>query len=162
MIPANTLMLGGLSALLALGAADPARADFQSCVKSFWPAAKRAGVSWETFEKATAGITLDKEVIESANYQPEYKKPVGEYVDRAISPKRLATGKEKLVEYGPLLDQLSRLRPTVQSAVPDPERRAAFWERLLDSDVLDRLRAGDEAGAISKAEALLQEIREIK
>jgi siroheme synthase-like protein len=64
--------------------------------------------------------------------------------------------------YGPLLDQLSRLRPTVQSAVPDPGRRAAFWERLLDSDVLDRLRAGDEAGAISQAEALLQEIREIK
>jgi len=64
--------------------------------------------------------------------------------------------------YGPLLDQLSRLRPTVQSAVPDLGRRAAFWERLLDSDVLDRLRAGDEAGAISQAEALLQEIREIK
>jgi peptidoglycan lytic transglycosylase B len=106
MTPANTLMLGGLSVLLALAAASPAHADFQSCVKSFWPAAKRAGVSWETFEKATAGITLDKEVIESANYQPEYKKPVGEYVDRAISPKRLATGKERLVEYGPLLDQI--------------------------------------------------------
>ena len=58
--------------------------------------------------------------------------------------------------YGPLLDQMRRLRPTVQSTVPDPGRRAAFWERLLDSDVLDRLRAGDEVGAISQAEALLQ------
>ena len=64
--------------------------------------------------------------------------------------------------YGPLLDLLSRLRPTVQAAVSEPRRRAAFWERLLDSDALDRLRAGDEAGAIAQAEALLQEIREIK
>jgi len=92
---------------LALAGPSPAHADrFQKCVKSFWPAAKRAGVSWDTFEKATAGISHDTEVIEAAKYQPEYKKPVGEYVDRAISPKRLATGKDKLVEYKPLLDEL--------------------------------------------------------
>ncbi|HID64919.1 MAG TPA: bifunctional precorrin-2 dehydrogenase/sirohydrochlorin ferrochelatase [Anaerolineae bacterium] len=64
--------------------------------------------------------------------------------------------------YGPLLDLLSRMRPTVQAAVSDPRRRATFWERLLDSDTLDRLRAGDEAGAIAQAEALLREIRETK
>jgi membrane-bound lytic murein transglycosylase B len=103
----KTMIFGAIPAfLLAAGPSEPAHADFNSCVKSFWPAAKRAGVSWETFEKATAGIALDKEVIESANYQPEYKKPVGEYVDRAISPKRLAKGKEKLVEYGPMLSQI--------------------------------------------------------
>jgi peptidoglycan lytic transglycosylase B len=101
-------MFGAVSAFLCgLVPSAPAQADkFQTCVKSFWPAAKRAGVSWDTFEQATAGITLDKEVIESANYQPEYKKPVGEYVDRAVSPKRLEKGKEKLVEYKALLDQL--------------------------------------------------------
>ncbi|TEU13560.1 MAG: bifunctional precorrin-2 dehydrogenase/sirohydrochlorin ferrochelatase [Anaerolineales bacterium] len=64
--------------------------------------------------------------------------------------------------YGLLLDLLGRLRPTVQAAIPDPERRVAFWRRLLDSDALDRLRAGDEAGAIAQAEALLREIQEIK
>ncbi len=85
----------------------PAYADrFDTCVKSFWPAAKRAGVSWDTFQRATAGITFDNEVIEAAKFQPEYKKPMGEYVDRAISPKRLAMGQQKLVEYGPLLDQV--------------------------------------------------------
>jgi siroheme synthase-like protein len=64
--------------------------------------------------------------------------------------------------YGLLLDLLSRLRPTVQAAIPDPERRVAFWGRLLDSDALDRLRAGDEAGAIAQAEALLRKIQEIE
>ncbi|HUU66604.1 MAG TPA: lytic murein transglycosylase [Methyloceanibacter sp.] len=101
-------MFGAISAFtLALVPQGPAYADkFQTCVKSFWPAAKRAGVSWSTFEQATKGITLDTEVIESAKYQPEYKKPIGEYVDRAISAKRLEKGKEKLIEYKPLLDQL--------------------------------------------------------
>ncbi len=94
---------------LAVACPSPAHADrFQKCVKSFWPAAKRAGVSWDTFEKATAGIAHDSEVIEAAKYQPEYKKPVGEYVDRAISPKRLEKGKEKLVEYKELLDVLEK------------------------------------------------------
>ncbi len=102
------LILGVIPALgLAFVPSAPAYADkFQTCVKSFWPAAKRAGVSWDTFQKATADITLDKEVIESANYQPEYKKPIGEYVDRAVSPKRLEKGKERLVEYKALLDQI--------------------------------------------------------
>jgi membrane-bound lytic murein transglycosylase B len=102
----KALMFGAVSAFL-LAPSGPAHADrFQNCVKGFWPAAKRAGVSRDTFQRATAGITRDKEVIEAAKYQPEYKKPIGEYVDRAISPKRLATGKEKLIEYKPLLDQV--------------------------------------------------------
>ena len=104
----KALIFGAGSALLSVFALpSPAQADkFQSCVEGFWPSAKSAGVSRATFEKATAGITLDKEVIESANYQPEYKKPVGEYVDRAVSTKRLEKGKEKLVEYKALLDQI--------------------------------------------------------
>lgn len=109
MIFSKALMSAGLSAVLVFGLAmaisTPAFADrFQTCVKSFWPAAKRAGVSWDTFQQATAGIALDKEVIESAKYQPEYKKPMGEYVERAISPKRLTMGQQKLIEYGALLD----------------------------------------------------------
>lgn len=104
----KALILGAAPVLvLALVQPEPARADkFQDCVARFWPAAKRAGVSRATFEKATKGISYDPEVIEAANYQPEYKKPIGEYVDRAVTPKRLALGKEMLVQYKPLLDRL--------------------------------------------------------
>ena len=107
-ISTKTLIFGALSALVpTLLPPTPAHADkFQSCVQSFWPAANRAGVSRATFDRATKGLTLDPEVIESAKYQPEYKKPIGEYVDRAVSPKRLDKGKEKLIEYKPLLDEL--------------------------------------------------------
>ncbi|HML93605.1 lytic murein transglycosylase [Methyloceanibacter sp.] len=103
----SAALSAGLAGLSAVTVSTPAHADrFQTCVKSFWPAAKKADVSWDTFQRATAGITLDQEVIESAKYQPEYKKPMGEYVERAISPKRLSMGQQKLVEYGPLLEQV--------------------------------------------------------
>jgi membrane-bound lytic murein transglycosylase B len=102
------LMFGAISALTftLLPAAPAFAGKFQTCVKSFWPSAKRAGVSRATFDRATKGLTPDPEVIESAKYQPEYKKPIGEYVDRAVSTKRLTVGKEKLVEYKDLLDKL--------------------------------------------------------
>ena len=104
----KTLMFGAISVLtLTLLPPTPALAGkFQSCMERFWPSAKRAGVSRATFDRATKGLTPDPEVIESAKYQPEYKKPIGEYVDRAVSTKRLATGKEKLIEYKLLLDEL--------------------------------------------------------
>ena len=103
----SAALSAGLASVSVVVLPGDAHADkFQSCVKSFWPAAKRGGVSWETFEKATAGISHDSEVIESAKYQPEYKKPMGEYVDRGVSPRRLSTGQERLAEYGPLFEQI--------------------------------------------------------
>ena len=46
--------------------------------------------------RAFQGFTPDPEVIEAANFQPEYVKPIGEYIDRAVSDKRIETGKQKL------------------------------------------------------------------
>ena len=85
-----------------MAAADNSKA----CVDSIWPAAKSAGVTRATFDRALAGFTPDPEVIEAANFQPEYVKPIGEYIDRAVSDKRVETGKQKLVEYQALLGSL--------------------------------------------------------
>jgi len=89
-------------ALPAAAAADRT----QACVESLWPAARSAGVTRATFDHAFQGFTPDPEVIEAANYQPEYVKPIGEYIDRVVSDKRIETGKQKLVEYQALLDSL--------------------------------------------------------
>jgi membrane-bound lytic murein transglycosylase B len=53
-------------------------------------------------------MTPDPKVLEAANFQPEYVKPVGEYVDRVVSEKRIATGKEMLEERKALLDVLEK------------------------------------------------------
>ncbi len=96
-----------VSALLLVTASQQARADkFQNCVQSLWPSAKSAGVTRATFDRATKGITHNPKVIEAATFQPEYKRPVGEYIDRAVSDKRLETGKQMLVDNKALLDAI--------------------------------------------------------
>ncbi len=91
---------------LVLPGAAPAADKFQACVDSLWSSAKAKGVSRATFDRAFAGVTLDPEVIEAANYQPEYVKPIGEYIDRVVSDKRIATGKQMLIDNKALLDTL--------------------------------------------------------
>ena len=104
---AKSLILKVGSAALILGALPGAAiADSARCVEGLWPAAKSAGVTRATFDRAFQGFAPDPEVIEAANFQPEYVKPIGEYIDRAVSDKRVETGKQKLAEYQALLEGL--------------------------------------------------------
>jgi membrane-bound lytic murein transglycosylase B len=95
------------AALLVLGFPAVAAADkVQACVEGLWPSAKGAGVTRATFDRAFQSFSIDPEVIEQANFQPEYVKPIGEYIDRAVSDKRVETGKLKLAENQALLGSL--------------------------------------------------------
>src|SRR6185312_6051982 len=97
----------GSAVLLLLASPDlAAAASPKSCVEGLWPAAKGAGVTRATFDHALQGFTPDPEVVEAANFQPEYVKPIGEYIDRVVSDKRIATGKQMLTDNKALLDQL--------------------------------------------------------
>src|SRR5262249_59445705 len=89
----KSLILGaGLAALALFALPTQSFADRdQACVQALWPAAKAAGIKQETFDRAFKGFTSDPEVVEQANYQPEYVKPIGEYMDRLRSDPRLAS-----------------------------------------------------------------------
>lgn len=50
-------------------------------------------------------------------------------------------------EYGVLAGWLAALRPRIVERVPSQAARAAFWRRVIDSPVLDQLRAGDTDAA---------------
>jgi membrane-bound lytic murein transglycosylase B len=108
--PKSSILGASLAALLVLALpAVAAAADdnkSQACVESLWPAAKGAGVTRATFDHAFQGFTNDPEVVEAANFQPEYVKPIGEYMDRVVSDKRIEAGKQKLVDYQALLGSL--------------------------------------------------------
>ncbi len=98
-----------VSAALTVAGVSEARADaaFQQFVTGFWPQAKKAGISRATFDRAFAGITeRDPEVLEKANYQPEFVKTIGEYLATAVSDARVETGKEMLVAWKPWLDKI--------------------------------------------------------
>ncbi len=61
------------------------------------------------------------------------------------------------LEYEEFLKLLKETRRRVQEEERDPERRRAIFERLVASDLLERLRRGDRAGAAAKLEALLRD-----
>jgi membrane-bound lytic murein transglycosylase B len=105
----NTLtLLVFLAAVPIVGLAGSATAaqSFAQWVEGFWPTAKAAGITRATYDRAFQGLTPDPKVIEAANFQPEYVKPIGEYMDRVVSDKRIEAGRLKLTENKELLDAL--------------------------------------------------------
>jgi membrane-bound lytic murein transglycosylase B len=103
-------LLALLAAISILGVPERALAaqSFAAWVEGFWPVARAAGITRATYDRAFKGLTPDPKVIEAANFQPEYVKPIGEYIDRVVSDKRIAMGKQKLEENKALLDQLEK------------------------------------------------------
>jgi siroheme synthase-like protein len=57
-------------------------------------------------------------------------------------------------EYARFLELAGELRERLAEAVPDFEARKALWYRLVDSDVLDLLRDGDEASTKTRIHEL--------
>ncbi len=57
--------------------------------------------------------------------------------------------------YEPYLALLGELRPRVQEQVAEPEQRKALWESLLDSDILELLKAGQLEAARQHAEEIV-------
>jgi precorrin-2 dehydrogenase/sirohydrochlorin ferrochelatase len=57
--------------------------------------------------------------------------------------------------YEPYLDLLGRLRPVVQEQVANPAERKLLWESLLDSDILELLRAGAAEAALQRAHEMV-------
>ncbi len=87
----------------------PARAQaggFDRFVAEVWPSAKKAGVSRSTFKRAFKGVAPDPEVLEKAEYQPEFTKPIWEYLASAVSPKRIENGRKMLQKYRSVLSRL--------------------------------------------------------
>lgn len=122
-VPRAAAIAAALAVLLALPVGT-ARADaaFEGWKRSFWPQAKAAGITRQTFDAAFAGITSsDPEVLELANRQPEFTKTIGEYLATAVSDARIETGRQMLAQYKPWLDRIES-RFGVQ-----PEIVVAIW-----------------------------------
>ena len=59
-------------------------------------------------------------------------------------------------EYGELAALLRRVRPEILNRVPDQERRKALHYRILDSDIIERLKRGDSKGAERRLRELME------
>lgn len=83
--------------------AQAAQTAFERWVDGLWPEARRKGVSRRTFERAFRGVTPDPEVLRKAEHQPEFAKPIWEYLASAVSEKRIENGREMLRKHASLL-----------------------------------------------------------
>lgn len=84
----------------------PIPEEFSRFVEGLWPAAQSAGVTRRTFDAAFAGVGPDQDVLDKANRQAEFVKPIWEYLDGAASETRIATGRQMLVEHAELMTRL--------------------------------------------------------
>ena len=88
---------------------DTARAvdpGFERWVDGLWPLARKRGVSRKTFTRAFRGVEPDPEVIEKAEHQPEFAKPVWNYLASAVSTQRIRKGRQMARSYGRLLRKI--------------------------------------------------------
>src|SRR5699024_8885411 len=92
---------------------------------SSWRAALRSdalqqGISPQLFEQAFADLTPDPEVLAADQSQPEFSRPVWEYLDSAVSSWRVARGKALLAEHARTLSAIEaryQVDPSILVAV---------------------------------------------
>ncbi len=96
-----------VAAALALGAVPAAaQQSFDEWVAGFRSEALNAGITAQTFDSAFEGVALNPRVLELDAYQPEFSRPIWDYLDGAVSDRRIANGQEQLATYRELLDLL--------------------------------------------------------
>lgn len=79
------------------------------------------GIDAGTFDHAFAGVTPDPSVISADRSQPEFTRPVWEYLEGAISPYRVRKGQALMAEHAATLDGIE------QRFGVDREPLVAIW-----------------------------------
>jgi lytic murein transglycosylase len=85
-----------------------ATANFQHCLGALWPLAHRRGVSRQTFEAATSGLEPELKIMELLDAQPEFTKPVWEYLDILVNEERIQQGRELVAKHNAVFDAVER------------------------------------------------------
>lgn len=100
----------GAVLLFALLFVLPTRAQepFAGFVRDLWPDARAKGVTRATFDLAMHGVAPDERVIAATRKQPEYGKPVGDYIGALVSKSRLTRGETKAREWAGAFDKVER------------------------------------------------------
>jgi membrane-bound lytic murein transglycosylase B len=76
---------------------------FAAWREGFRTRALAEGIRADVFDTAFAGVGVSQTVLERDAYQPEFRRQIWEYLDRAVSDTRIAGGQAKWAEHGPLL-----------------------------------------------------------
>jgi lytic murein transglycosylase len=81
---------------------------FKQFEQALWPDAHAKGVSSATFELALRGVTPDQRVVAATQRQPEYGRPVGDYINALIGHGRIERGRQKAQEWEKTFDEVEK------------------------------------------------------
>lgn len=100
-IAALTLLLAFLISIPTANA-DP---GFKKWIRDFYSVAAKQGITSQTYNAVFAGITSpDPAVIKAANFQPEFKSTIWDYMDNRVTDSAVKIGLEMKVKYKNWLD----------------------------------------------------------
>ncbi|MBU3898391.1 MAG: lytic murein transglycosylase [Gammaproteobacteria bacterium] len=94
---------------------------FARWVAQFSSTARAAGIQDETLRIAFDNVRFVPRVIELDRTQPEFTRPIWDYLDNALSPQRIARGQDKLLQLSPVVAPIA-----AHYGVP-PEVLVAIW-----------------------------------
>jgi len=107
------LLAGSLSGSLAASPVPVAEdrvtaSSFADWQRDFRGRALAEGISADLFDRTFTGVQPDPAVLRADQSQPEFTRPVWAYLDTAISPQRLATGRQLLSSHASTLEAIEQ------------------------------------------------------
>ena len=110
--------------------------NFDAWLAQFKPKAVLAGVPQAVVDRETAGLTPDTGVVASDGRQPEFSKPVGDYVKGTVSDVRISQGRQFATQlpYLPAMEQAFRVPREIVLAIWAME--SAFGKIQGDKDIV--------------------------
>ena len=97
------------------------QANFESFVREFRSTALSAGISPDLYDRATAGISFNPSIEEQNEKQPEFVRPIWEYLAGIITPQRVEQGRELIGEH------FARFRNLTDRFGVSPQILTAIW-----------------------------------
>lgn len=83
----------------------PSFADWRQAMRS---EAIAAGIDAALFDRVFAGVTPDPAVLKADSSQPEFTRPVWEYLDGAVSSSRIGRGRVLLAQHNTMLQRIEQ------------------------------------------------------
>ena len=88
----------GVTGNVTVGA--PPQQAFADWVANFSAAARASGIDDETLRTALGDVRYLPRIVELDRAQPEFTRTVWDYLDRTVTPQRIAMGQRKLLQVG--------------------------------------------------------------
>ena len=120
------------------GAVSGSMRSFEDFRQDMWREASAAGVSPAIFERAFADLTPDPWVIEKASHQPEFVQPIWEYLDGAVSQRRIEFGREALAGHHAVLARIEAAYGVDRHVIAAIWGMESTYGRLLEDRTLVR------------------------